>query len=65
MEDRISTRTAFLKAAMLIIAVTAAVYANSLSNSFVWDDAVVIERNDFIRSVKNLPSLFNRAYLTS
>ena len=65
MEDRISTRTAFLKAAMLIIAVTAVVYANSLRNSFVWDDAVVIERNDFIRSVKNLPSLFNRAYLTS
>ena len=65
MEDRINTRITFLKAAMLIIAVTAAVYANSLRNSFVWDDAVVIERNDFIRSGKNLPSLFSRAYLTS
>jgi protein O-mannosyl-transferase len=65
MEDKINARGTFLKAAMLIIAVTAAVYANSLRNSFVWDDAVIIERNDFIRSGKNLPSLFSRSYLTS
>lgn len=54
----------FLKAAILIIVVTAALYANSLKNPFIWDDVVVIEKNDFTRSLKNLPSLFSPAYLT-
>ncbi|MFA5156565.1 MAG: tetratricopeptide repeat protein [Candidatus Omnitrophota bacterium] len=64
MENKAGNRLAFLRTAMVIAAVTAAVYAGSLGNSFVWDDAVVIEKNDFTRSWKNLPLLFSRAYLT-
>jgi len=65
MENRAGSKIVFIKAAAVIIAVTAAVYANSLKNPFVWDDAVVVERNDFVRSGKNLPALFSPAYLTA
>ncbi len=49
---------------ILIIAAAAIVYANSLKNSFIWDDSVVIADNDFIKSWKNFPRIFNRSYLT-
>lgn len=49
---------------ILIIAATAIVYANSLTNSFIWDDSAVIVDNDFIKSWKNFPRIFNRSYLT-
>ncbi|MCK5534902.1 tetratricopeptide repeat protein, partial [bacterium] len=37
-------------------------YANSLNNSFVWDDKEHIEKNDFIKDWNNLPSLFTPGY---
>ncbi|MDD5246280.1 MAG: hypothetical protein PHS09_02675 [Candidatus Omnitrophica bacterium] len=49
----------------LIVIITAAVYANSLGNSFVWDDYSVIVDNGFIKSRGNLPLLFSREYLSS
>ncbi len=49
---------------ILIIAATAIVYANSLKNSFIWDDSIVITDNDFIKSWKNFPRIFNPSYLT-
>jgi len=49
----------------LIVIITAAVYANSLGNSFVWDDYSVVVDNDFIKSRANLPLLFSREYLSS
>lgn len=49
---------------ILIIAATAIVYANSLKNSFIWDDSAVIVDNDFIKSWRNFPRIFNRSYLT-
>lgn len=39
------------------------VYANSLANKFVWDDALTIVNNDFIKSWKNLPLFFSKSYL--
>ena len=49
----------------MVLILTALVYANSLGNLFVWDDSWSIVDNGFIKSWKNLPLLFNRAYLTS
>ncbi len=51
-------------AILLVIALTFSVYANSLRNSFVFDDAWVITDNDFIKSWKNLPEIFSKSYLT-
>lgn len=53
------------KSIILIIILTSLVYANSLKNSFVWDDSLVIVDNDFVKSWKNFPSVFSRDYLTS
>jgi len=49
---------------ILIIFVTLMVYANCLLNSFGWDDYSIITDNNFIRSAKNLPDLFNENYLS-
>lgn len=49
---------------ILIVMVGFSVNANSLSNNFVWDDAAVILNNDFTRSWKNFPLIFQRRYLT-
>ncbi len=48
----------------LIIILTTVVYANSLKNTFVLDDSSVIAGNNFIRSWKNFPLIFTKAYLT-
>lgn len=50
---------------LLIVAVTFLIYANSLGNGFVRDDYIVIVDNEFIKSWKNLPLLFNNTYLPS
>ena len=55
----------FIKPVVLIIAFTCVVYADSLKNSFLGDDAGTIVNNAFIKSGKNLPLVFSRAYLTS
>lgn len=51
-------------AVLFIVLSTLLVYVNSLSSAFVWDDVSVIVENNFIKSWKNLPLLFSRAYLT-
>lgn len=51
-------------AVVAIVALTALVYFNSSRNSFVWDDALVITRNDFVKKWDNLPRLFTPEYLT-
>lgn len=48
----------------LIIGLGFAVYANSLGNSFVWDDYQLIVNNDFVKSWTNLPDVFNKSYLS-
>lgn len=40
------------------------VYANSLFNDFIWDDAAVIVNNDFVKSWNNFPLIFQRRYLS-
>ncbi len=47
---------------LLIAALTLAVYANTLRNSFVYDDHDVIEHSRLIRIWANLPALFNHDY---
>jgi len=48
----------------LIIGLGFAVYANSLANSFIWDDYQLIVNNDFVKSWANLPDVFNKSYLS-
>lgn len=48
----------------LIIIIIALAYSNSLTNSFIWDDYLVIVNNDFIKSFKNFPAVFSKNYLT-
>ena len=50
---------------IILIVFTFLAYANSLFNSFVWDDYLVIVENNFIKSWKNFPLIFTRSYLTS
>lgn len=48
---------------VLLVLVTFAVYANSLSHGFVFDDLTVIVANKAIKNpFKNLPSLFSASY---
>ena len=49
---------------ILLIMITAVVYAPSLKNDFVWDDYIVIVDNTFIKSWENFPTIFSKAYLT-
>lgn len=51
-------------AVILLACITLLVYANSLKNSFVWDDSIVVADNDFVKSWKNFHRLFNKSYLT-
>jgi len=53
-----------IKIVVLIVVLTSLVYANSLSNSFVLDDFLVIVYNDFIKSSENFLSVFSRDYLS-
>jgi protein O-mannosyl-transferase len=50
---------------LLILALTSLVYAGSLKNGFVLDDAVLIVQNDFIKSWGNFPKIFGNEYLTA
>ena len=52
-------------AIIILIAVTFITYAPSLDNDFIWDDAMVIVKNDFVKSWDNFPRLFTRDYLSS
>jgi hypothetical protein len=46
----------------LVVILGSLVYANSLLNSFVFDDAEVVVKTDLIRSWKYLPLLFSPDY---
>ncbi|MDD5006189.1 MAG: tetratricopeptide repeat protein [Candidatus Omnitrophica bacterium] len=52
-------------AVLLLVALTLLVYANSLTNLFVWDDYLVIVNNNFVRSWKNISLMFSKDYLFS
>ncbi|TVL98594.1 MAG: hypothetical protein CV087_21100 [Candidatus Brocadia sp. WS118] len=47
----------------LVIFISALVYINSLSNTFVYDDVYIITENYLIKSLGNLPKLFQKDYL--
>ena len=49
-------------AVIIIILLGFAVYANSLANGFVYDDELVVNKNPFISSFKNLKHLFTGYY---
>lgn len=49
---------AHLKIFLLIAVISAAVYANSLQNSFHFDDQHFIVGNPYIRDISNIPSFF-------
>ncbi|MCF6155740.1 MAG: tetratricopeptide repeat protein [Candidatus Brocadia sp.] len=47
----------------LLIFISVLLYINSLSNTFVYDDVYIITENHFIKSLGNLPKLFQKEYL--
>ncbi|HVR38430.1 MAG TPA: tetratricopeptide repeat protein [Thermoanaerobaculia bacterium] len=59
------SRTHFLLACAAAIALIVAAYANSLDNSFHFDDSHVIENNLYIRSLDNVPKFFTDAHTFS
>jgi len=59
-KDKISVKLVIILLALISILA----YSNSLKNSFIWDDRLVIVDNDFIKSWKNIPAIFTKAYLT-
>lgn len=48
--------------ALAICAVGLLIYANSMRNSFVYDDHVLIGENNFIKDWRNFPRIFSRDY---
>ena len=60
--DRFFLKGSTSAAIILIVVLTALVYASSLKNSFVWDDHPFIIENSFIKSWKNFPAVFSRDY---
>ncbi len=48
----------------LTAALSQLVYVNSLSNQFTYDDEFTIVNNYFIKSLQNIPDLFNKNYFT-
>jgi Tfp pilus assembly protein PilF len=59
------TRTPFLLACAAAIALVAAAYANSIDNSFHFDDSHVIEKNLYLRSLDYVPRYFTDAHTFS
>jgi len=55
------TRTQFLLACAAAIVLIAAAYANSLDNTFHFDDGHVSESNLYLRSLANVPRFFTDA----
>jgi tetratricopeptide (TPR) repeat protein len=55
------TRTQFLLACAAAIVLIAAAYANSLDNTFHFDDSHVVESNLYLRSLTNVPRFFTDA----
>lgn len=53
-----------VKSLFLLAAICAIVYAPSLLNGFVQDDALFVWQNDFTHSLNNLPKVFTKAYFT-
>ncbi|MBI5118130.1 tetratricopeptide repeat protein [Candidatus Poribacteria bacterium] len=60
MEAKTVVRRVAPYVALLIL--TAVVYANTLSNQFVWDDRILIVDNHLIENWRNLPSFFSRSF---
>lgn len=57
--------SAFFAACLAAVLLVVAAYANSLTNSFHFDDSHVIENNLFIRSLRNVPLFFRDAHTFS
>lgn len=53
-------RPVHLFSILFIIAVSLTVYANTLSNGFVYDDKTTVVENTLIKDPNNIPKLFNR-----
>ncbi len=64
MSDGFLPRHPAIVAVALILLLTVLAYANSLKNDFVWDDYSIIVENAFIKTWRNFPLLFQRAYIT-
>lgn len=51
-----------LIAIFIIVIATLLVYVNTLGNDFVFDDKHLIEENDLIRNIANVPAIFNSEF---
>lgn len=59
------TRSQFVLACAAAVVLIVAAYADSLDNSFHFDDSHVIETNAFLRSLDNVPRFFTDAHTFS
>jgi protein O-mannosyl-transferase len=60
MLNRLKEHNIFILKMLLIIMVGIACYANSVGGELIWDDQMVIVRHTTIRSLKNIPELFEQ-----
>ena len=59
-DKRQETKSYHLISISLILVISIAIYSNTLKNGFVYDDAKTIVNNTLIKTINNLPKLFNR-----
>jgi len=64
--DRLKTPGVFKKnprgLTLFLVIFCIILFANTLGNSFIWDDRDLIVKNDYIKSPKNIPQLFSVQY---
>ncbi|MFH1752944.1 MAG: tetratricopeptide repeat protein [Candidatus Omnitrophota bacterium] len=46
----------------LLTALSVGIYANSLKNSFIWDDKIFVIRDEYMRDIANIPFFFTPRY---
>ena len=47
---------------IVLIVISAAIFSNTLKNSFMWDDKSVIVKGRYVKDIKNIPFFFTPAY---
>jgi len=60
--ESLPPKSALVLAMVLLVLASCAVFANTLGNSFIWDDQDVIINDPFIRDLGNSRFLFSREY---
>ncbi len=57
--ERVAQKKPVVLSVILIVLLGFAVYGNSLTGEFIWDDVFLIERNTYIRDASYIPKIFS------